>query len=256
MQLLRLLGPKADVVRSLIKRYEDKAKEIGYNNMRLRDSAATNGGSTAALGATANNTTATAATATDVIPEQDEVKVHHEVTLYLGDIQDHILTMLQNVNHYDLILGRAHRNYLGQISIELSQAGNTTNEVINRLTFFATVIVPLVSALNTVWLACSPNMSIEFGWRFIRYERPCAWSKQRRFGVVLLDRVGHVAVCRSHGSYWQENRLPLDAIYLPSPSILSVFALIKFLPLYFYNNLLACNSLIYAQDQEDEWWHV
>jgi Mg2+ and Co2+ transporter CorA len=27
MQLLRLLGPKADVVRSLIKRYEDKAKE-------------------------------------------------------------------------------------------------------------------------------------------------------------------------------------------------------------------------------------
>ncbi|OAD06895.1 hypothetical protein MUCCIDRAFT_137754 [Mucor lusitanicus CBS 277.49] len=97
MQLLRLLGPKADVV----------------------------------------------PTATDVIPEQDEVKVHHEVTLYLGDIQDHILTMLQNVNHYDLILGRAHRNYLGQISIELSQAGNTTNEVINRLTFFATVIVPL-----------------------------------------------------------------------------------------------------------------
>lgn len=148
MQLLRLLGPKADVVRSLIKRYEDKAKEISYNNMRLRESAATNG-STTALGTTANNTTATAATVGGdaLIPEQDEVKVHHEVTLYLGDIQDHILTMLQNVNHYDLILGRAHRNYLGQISIELSQAGNTTNEVINRLTFFATVIVPLVSAL-------------------------------------------------------------------------------------------------------------
>lgn len=52
--------------------------------------------------------------------------------------------MLQNVNHYDLILGRAHRNYLGQISIELSQAGNTTNGVINRLTFFATIVVPLV----------------------------------------------------------------------------------------------------------------
>lgn len=151
MQLLRLLGPKADVVRSLIKRYEDKAKEISYNNMRLRESAATNG-STTALGTTANNTTTTAATVggDTVIPEQDEVKVHHEVTLYLGDIQDHILTMLQNVNHYDLILGRAHRNYLGQISIELSQAGNTTNEVINRLTFFATVIVPLVSALFTL----------------------------------------------------------------------------------------------------------
>ncbi|KAI8883813.1 cora-domain-containing protein, partial [Backusella circina FSU 941] len=108
MQLMRLLGPKADVVRSLIKRYDDKAKEMMMTSK-----------------------------------EEDEVKVHHEVTLYLGDIQDHILTMLQNVNHYDLILGRAHRNYIGQISIELSQAGNTTNEVINRLTFFATIIVPL-----------------------------------------------------------------------------------------------------------------
>ncbi|KAI8061813.1 uncharacterized protein B0P05DRAFT_516300 [Gilbertella persicaria] len=124
MQLLRLLGPKADVVRSLIKRYDDKVKEANYNTMRLRESHSM----------TNLNT---------LDQEQDELKVHHEVTLYLGDIQDHILTMLQNVNHYDLILGRAHRNYIGQISIELSQAGNTTNEVINRLTFFATIIVPL-----------------------------------------------------------------------------------------------------------------
>jgi Mg2+ and Co2+ transporter CorA len=155
MQLLRLLGPKADVLRGLIKRYEDKAKEVSYNNnIRLRETHATAPGATG--------------TGIDSVQEQDEVKVHHEVTLYLGDIQgkrkknksthlfkqfykniDHILTMLQNVNHYDLILGRAHRNYLGQISIELSQAGNTTNEVINRLTFFATIIVPLVSTYYT-----------------------------------------------------------------------------------------------------------
>ncbi|CEG67443.1 Putative FABR092Cp [Rhizopus microsporus] len=122
MQLIRLLGPKADVLRSLIKRYEDKAKEMEYNNMRALEP---------------NNT------GVDSPPEHDEVKAHHDVTLYLGDIQDHIITMLQNVSHYDLILGRAHRNYIGQITIELSQAGNTTNEVINRLTFFATIIVPL-----------------------------------------------------------------------------------------------------------------
>ncbi|KAI9322525.1 hypothetical protein BX666DRAFT_1838719, partial [Dichotomocladium elegans] len=105
MQLLRLLGPKADVVRSLIKRFGDKTHF--YDDTK------------------------------------DTRKSQHEVTLYLGDIQDHLLTMLQNVNHYDLVLGRAHRNYLGQISIELSQAGNTTNEMINRLTFFATIVVPL-----------------------------------------------------------------------------------------------------------------
>ncbi|KAI8337861.1 hypothetical protein BD560DRAFT_27126 [Blakeslea trispora] len=133
MQLVRLLGPKADVVRSLIKRYDDKAKETSYNTLKLRESH-----SMANLNAATNNTNAVVHE-----QEQDESKLQHEVTLYLGDIQDHILTMLQNVTHYDLILGRAHRNYIGQISIELSQAGNTTNEVINRLTFFATIIVPL-----------------------------------------------------------------------------------------------------------------
>ncbi|KAI9273854.1 hypothetical protein EDC94DRAFT_592944 [Helicostylum pulchrum] len=135
MQLLRLLGPKADVVKSLIKRYEDKAKETQYNNMMMRESLSVNGNGISNVNVNSNGN--------DIYSEQDEEKVHHEVTLYLGDIQDHILTMLQNVSHYDLILGRAHRNYLGQISIELSQAGNTTNGVINRLTFFATVVVPL-----------------------------------------------------------------------------------------------------------------
>ncbi|KAI8357367.1 hypothetical protein EDC96DRAFT_545870 [Choanephora cucurbitarum] len=129
MQLLRLLGPKADVVRSLIKRYDDKTKEMNYNTLRLRESHSM---------ANLNNTNTLVHE-----QEQNEFKLQHEVTLYLGDIQDHILTMLQNVTHYDLILGRAHRNYIGQISIELSQAGNTTNEVINRLTFFATIVVPL-----------------------------------------------------------------------------------------------------------------
>ncbi|ORY95911.1 hypothetical protein BCR43DRAFT_493798 [Syncephalastrum racemosum] len=120
MQLLRLLGPKADVVRSLIKRYSDRAREPAR-----------------ALLSSSEDSRETKS-------EYKELrKVQHEVTLYLGDIQDHIISMLQNVNHYDITLGRAHRNYLGQISIELSQSGNTTNEMINRLTFLATVVVPL-----------------------------------------------------------------------------------------------------------------
>ncbi|KAL0074589.1 hypothetical protein J3Q64DRAFT_1416854 [Phycomyces blakesleeanus] len=112
MHLLRLLGTKADVIRSLIKRHDDKAVELGYGP-RTRDRLGSEG------------------------------KVYQEVLLYFGDIQDHIITMVQNVTHYDLILGRAHRNYLGQISIELSQAGATTNDVVNRLTFLATIAVPL-----------------------------------------------------------------------------------------------------------------
>ncbi|KAI8344541.1 hypothetical protein BC941DRAFT_341661 [Chlamydoabsidia padenii] len=125
MQLLRLLGPKADVVRSLIKRYDDKAKENEFLNQRRNHQDVINN---------------MVDSNKDLV---NDISLQHEIVLFLGDIQDHIHTMLQNVNHYDLVLGRAHRNYLGQISIELSQAGNSTNEVINRLTFLATLVIPL-----------------------------------------------------------------------------------------------------------------
>ncbi|CAG8521163.1 17117_t:CDS:2, partial [Funneliformis caledonium] len=66
-----------------------------------------------------------------------------DVSLYLGDIQDHIITMLQNLNHYETMLSRAHSNYLAQISIEITQLSNKTNEVLNRMTIFGTILLPM-----------------------------------------------------------------------------------------------------------------
>lgn len=51
--------------------------------------------------------------------------------------------MLQNLGQYDSVLARSHSNYLAQINIELSQLSNGTNKVVNRLTFFATMAIPL-----------------------------------------------------------------------------------------------------------------
>lgn len=105
-QLTRLLSPKADVIRCLIKRSEDK-----------------------------------------VVKPIAEDKIQNDVVLYLGDIQDHIITMLQNVSHCDLLIGRAQRNYMGKVTVELSQAGNNANTVVNRLTYFATIVIPMVHSL-------------------------------------------------------------------------------------------------------------
>lgn len=66
MQLLRLLGPKADVVRSLMKRYEDKTKEIEILNRRRQR---------------------TAANHTQSNIDLSENKSNHEIVLFLGDIQ-------------------------------------------------------------------------------------------------------------------------------------------------------------------------
>ncbi|KAI8048178.1 hypothetical protein BDF22DRAFT_658463 [Syncephalis plumigaleata] len=100
MTAMRLLGAKADVMRGLIKRCDDR--------------------------------------------------VGGEIGLYLGDIQDHLITMLQNVAHYEKIIARAHSNYLAQISIELTQSSNLTNDVMTKLTVLGTILVPM-NVVTGLW---------------------------------------------------------------------------------------------------------
>ncbi|KAK9768795.1 CorA metal ion transporter [Basidiobolus ranarum] len=73
-----------------------------------------------------------------------------EISLYLGDVQDHILTAIQSAAHYEKILSRAHANHLAQISIEITQSGNKLNEVVTKLSVIATIIVPL-NLITGLW---------------------------------------------------------------------------------------------------------
>ncbi|KAI8063506.1 hypothetical protein BC940DRAFT_358011 [Gongronella butleri] len=129
VQLLRLLSSKSDVIRALIKRFEERSSFIDDS------------GSTSTLVKMPSSPSS----------EQDNKKclfpvygrIIPDVALYLGDVQDHIVTMLQNLNHFETALARSHSNYLAKISIELTQTSNATNQVIGRLTIFATVLVPM-----------------------------------------------------------------------------------------------------------------
>ncbi|KAH7102955.1 magnesium transporter [Auriculariales sp. MPI-PUGE-AT-0066] len=66
-----------------------------------------------------------------------------DIGLYLSDIQDHLITMTQNLNHYEKILSRSHSNYLAQISIEMTDANNQINDVLTKLTALGTILVPM-----------------------------------------------------------------------------------------------------------------
>ena len=57
--------------------------------------------------------------------------------------QDHLITMTQNLNHYEKILSRSHSNYLAQISIEMTEANNQINDVLSKLTALGTVLIPM-----------------------------------------------------------------------------------------------------------------
>ncbi|KAI8876728.1 cora-domain-containing protein [Backusella circina FSU 941] len=113
IQMVRLLATKVEVLRGLMKRLDERTKESSPELYQQ-------------------------------LEEDDELgRIHPDVTLYLGDVQDHILTMLQNLNHYSKVLDRSESNYLARLSIELTQTSNLTNQVIGRLTIFATVLLPM-----------------------------------------------------------------------------------------------------------------
>jgi magnesium transporter len=64
---------------------------------------------------------------------------------------DHIVTMVQNLNHYEKILSRSHSNYLAQISIEMAKANNDTNDTLSRLTVLGTILVPM-NLVTGLWV--------------------------------------------------------------------------------------------------------
>jgi magnesium transporter len=65
---------------------------------------------------------------------------------------DHIVTMVQNLNHYEKILSRSHSNYLAQISIEMARANNDTNDTLSRLTVLGTILIPM-NLVTGLWVS-------------------------------------------------------------------------------------------------------
>lgn len=66
-----------------------------------------------------------------------------DIGLYLGDIQDHVVTMMASLAHFEKMLSRAHSNYLAQLSIDNITQGNHANKVLSKITLLASIIVPL-----------------------------------------------------------------------------------------------------------------
>lgn len=66
-----------------------------------------------------------------------------DIGLYLGDIQDHVVTMMTSLAHFEKMLSRSHSNYLAQLSIDNISQGNNINKVLSKITVVASILVPL-----------------------------------------------------------------------------------------------------------------
>ncbi|KAG7908795.1 hypothetical protein KL925_000606 [Ogataea polymorpha] len=82
--------------------------------------------------------------------EQWEVAPRSEIGMYLGDIQDHIVTMVQSLNHYEKLLARSHSNYLAQINIDMTRVNNDMNDILGKITILGSIVLPL-NVVTGLW---------------------------------------------------------------------------------------------------------
>ena len=75
--------------------------------------------------------------------EHYEMTPRGDIGLYLGDIQDHVVTMMSNLGHVEKMLSRSHANYLAQLNVDNILKGNSTNKALAKITVVATILVPL-----------------------------------------------------------------------------------------------------------------
>ncbi|GMG22312.1 unnamed protein product [Ambrosiozyma monospora] len=129
MTLMRLLQGKADVIKMFAKRCQDEAtRPLGsYTNLNGLGAGAMGAG----MGAGAMGAGMGAAQ-----PRAD-------IALYLGDIQDHIITMFQSLMSYEKIFSRSHANYLAQLQVESFNSNNKVTEMLSKVTLLGTVLVPM-----------------------------------------------------------------------------------------------------------------
>ncbi|CAJ2500911.1 Uu.00g037640.m01.CDS01 [Anthostomella pinea] len=125
--------------------------------------------------------------------EHWEVAPRSEIGLYLGDIQDHIVTMTANLSHYEVILARCHANYIAQINIRMNERQEQTADVLGKLTVLGTIVLPMniITGLwgMNVWV---PGQEYEgdLKWFFaitgglLVFGLACFWIAKRVYNIV------------------------------------------------------------------------
>ncbi|KAF2687643.1 cora-domain-containing protein [Lentithecium fluviatile CBS 122367] len=112
--------------------------------------------------------------------EQWEVAPRSEIGLYLGDIQDHIVTMTANLGHYETLMARAHSNYLAQVNIRMNERQEKTSDILGKLTVLGTIVLPM-NVITGIWgMNCLvPGQDIEnLNWFW------CITSGLLMFGIL------------------------------------------------------------------------
>lgn len=123
--------------------------------------------------------------------EQWQVAPRSDIGLYLGDIQDHIVTMTSNLSHYEKILARSHQNYLAQINIRMNERQEQTTDVLNKLTVLGTIVLPM-NIITGLW-----GMNVWVPGQ--EYEGDLKWFMAITAGLVAFGAFCYMVAKKAYG---------------------------------------------------------
>ena len=66
-----------------------------------------------------------------------------DVTLYLGDIRDHVISMMADLYNAEQMLSRAQEKYLSQLAFDSTRMRNDIAATLSRLTVIGGIIIPM-----------------------------------------------------------------------------------------------------------------
>ncbi|KDQ63596.1 hypothetical protein JAAARDRAFT_695735 [Jaapia argillacea MUCL 33604] len=123
-----------------------------------------------------------------------------EVAIYLGDIQDHILTLQHSLAHYERVLGQSHPAYLSQLRVNVSKAMSKTDQAIMILSIIS---IAVLSCQVTIGV-CSMNVHVPHNGRAPAYPLNgfaivLGLSLLTLIGYFCTVRYWYVAAKRRHG---------------------------------------------------------
>lgn len=143
MTLMRLLSGKADVIKMFAKRCQDEAAGMSSSNAPAGYPSGIPAGLASSI---SGNGYPSSGSGTPVYPPSGswgKAQPRADIALYLGDIQDHVITMFQNLLAYEKIFSRSHSNYLAQLQVESFHSNNRVTEMLSKVTLIGTLLVPL-----------------------------------------------------------------------------------------------------------------
>ncbi|ORX65624.1 hypothetical protein DL89DRAFT_270805 [Linderina pennispora] len=91
-------------------------------------------------------------------PEGTAMVTADDIAHYLADVYDHLVALVNSTGHCDMVLSRAHSNYLARLSLEIGESTVETSVIASRWTVIGAIMVPL-NIVTGLW---GQNVQVPF----------------------------------------------------------------------------------------------